>query len=122
MSKECATCKIQKKSELQKKLAPIVFKELFNGITEDDILTLVGRTLMHRGVALSAEQKRSIIISAQELKNNPALLFILSDLKHTANKKIYLDSLSFEDITAGKMALWVIDLMEKKIMNLSNLT
>lgn len=120
---KCPCCEIQKdiKPELQRKLAPLVFKHLYNGITEDDILRLEGRQLIHKGVALSPEQKSSIIMQAGELKSNNALIAILQDLKYTANKKIFDDSESVEDIIAAKMALWVIDLIEKKIVNLSNL-
>ena len=123
MSKSCSICKIQKatKPEIQKKLAPFVFKHLYNGITEDDVLSVVGSTVIHRGVPLSQQQKNSIIISAENLKTNDALAAIITDLKFTANKKMYHDSVSVEDLLAGKMALWVIDLLEKKIVNLSNL-
>ena len=120
---KCSICAIQKeiKPDIQKRLAPAVFKHLFNGITEDDILTVIGKTVIHKGVALSQEQKNSIIMAADNLKSNNALLAILTDLKFTANKKIYHDSLSIEDVIAGKMALWVVDLIEKKIVSLSNL-
>lgn len=123
MSTSCPVCKIQKvkKADLQKKLAPLVFKDLFNGITEDDVLKLVNGTLIHRGVPLSHEQKNSIINAAASLKSNNAITAIISDLKFTANKKIYHDSESIEDILAGKMALWVIDLLEKKINNLASI-
>lgn len=120
---DCSICKLHKtkKAELQKQLAPLVFKELFNGITEDDVLKLVNGKLIHRGVPLSLEQKNSIIMEAENLKTNNALIAILTDLKFTANKKIYEDSVSIEDILAGKMALWTVDLIEKKIINLSNI-
>jgi len=123
MKKDCPVCKIQKttKAEMQAKLAPVVFKHLFNGITEDDILKFVNGRLIHKGIVLSQQQKNSIIISAENLIHNEALVAILTDLKATANKKIYHDSLSIEDTVAGKMALWVVDLIEKKIVNLSNL-
>lgn len=123
MSTSCPVCKIQKtkKADLQKKLAPLVFKDLFNGITEDDILKLVNGKLIHRGITLSHEQKNSIINEAESLKSNNALTAIISDLKFTANKRIFHDSVCLEDILAGKMALWVIDLLEKKIQNLANI-
>jgi hypothetical protein len=99
-----------------------VIKELFNGITEEDILkVLPDGTFMVADKVLPASAKNDIITGAQALKEMLVFQVLLKDMKHLANKMMYENSKDVDDMVFGKAMLYNIDVLERKIDNLSKL-
>ena len=71
---------------------------------------------------LTKEQVVSLVAQANELKNMDVFRLLMNEMKYLCNKKMYYESESTDDILFGKAALWFIDVLEKKITNLSNLS
>lgn len=99
-----------------------VLKDLFNAITEEDILTQHGRDLFIGGKKLDDKTKAQLIVDANLLKTMDLWRILCSCMKHEANKKMYTASKTTDDLIFGKAMLYAVDIFEKKVDNLSRLT
>lgn len=99
----------------------LICKDLFNSISEKDCLTTIKGKLAYRGKVLDQKQRDIIISQAREIKNMDLFQLLCNEMKYLSNKKMYYESQTPEDILFGKAALWVIDILEKKIDKLSTL-
>jgi hypothetical protein len=107
-------------TKIKPELANLLFRHLFNGVTEDEVLSVVGKDFYYCGKILSNEQKRGIIEEAKMINASTLWKFLLNEMKYSANDKIFNKSTTPDDIIAGKMVLWTLEIMEKKIDKLSN--
>jgi hypothetical protein len=98
-----------------------IFKHLYNGLTENDVLRMVNGALIYRNTVLLTEQKRVIIEQAKTINSLDLWKMLCDEMKVAANKRMYFDSKNEQDMLAAKMVLWTVDVMEKKIQNLSNI-
>lgn len=98
-----------------------VFKHLFNGVTEDDVLKQVGSKLAFRGQILSDVERNGIISEAQMIRSSSAMKLLLNDMKASANDKIFNKSTSVEEILAAKSTLWTVDILERKMKSLAEM-
>lgn len=97
-------------------------KDLFNDKTAKDCLVFSRGKLYFKDKELTKEQVVSLVAQANELKNMDVFRLLMNEMKYLCNKKMYYESESTDDILFGKAALWFIDVLEKKITNLSNLS
>lgn len=111
----------ENKADLQAEYINYLVKDLFNGVSVDDVLKMKGMTMFYKGVALSPAQKLSLVNGAKSLKALEIWQVLLEEMKNVASKRILETSKTIEDIVFGKVMLYVIDVMEKKIENLANL-
>lgn len=95
-----------------------MFSYLFNGVTERDIIRVIHNKVIYKGNILSDEQKHGIIEGAKTLQSLDVWKILCDEMRFAANKKIYHDSKDTTDIIAGKMVLWTVEVMEKKINSL----
>jgi hypothetical protein len=107
-------------AEIKPELANLIFKHLFNGVTEDEVLTVVGKSFYYCGRLLSDDEKRGIISEAKMIQASVLWNFLLNEMTVSANEKIFNKAVSPDDILAGKMVLWTLDIMKKKIAKLAN--
>lgn len=91
-------------------------------VSENDFL-MSDKTgkLIYQGNPLTSEQKSSIISQAQVLHSMDLYKLLMNEMKYVANKKIFFDAKNIDDMMAGKMVLWTLDVIEKKIENLAKL-
>lgn len=94
---------------------------LFNSITEDDVLKIVGNNVYYKNTLLTKKQRDGIILEAKTIKDLAAFKIMVDELKWSANKKMYVNSNSVEDMVFGKAALWIIDILEQKVNKLSQM-
>lgn len=94
---------------------------LFNSITEDDVLKIVGNNIYYKNTLLTKKQRDGIILEAKTIKDLAAFKIMVDELKWSANKKMYVNSNSVEDMVFGKAALWIIDILEQKVNKLSQM-
>ncbi len=73
------------------------------------------------GKKLPENEVRELIIEANTILKLPIFLKVNSSIKNTARGMIFVKSKTIDDIIAGKMLLWGIDVMEKKYQNIANL-
>jgi len=98
-----------------------IVKNLFNGITDDDILHHDGQTLYLGKKPLSQRDVKEIVTGAKVIQEMYAWQLISKELKQIANQTMYEKSKSVDDMVFGKVMLLVIDLIEKKLKKLSSL-
>ena len=100
----------------------LITKHLFKIITQDDFLTVDKQGIIwHKGNALSVAQRQGLIKMANEIRNNELFTLLMKEMTFVANKEIYFNSKTISDVLGGKMCLWTLDVLTKKIENLSNL-
>lgn len=98
-----------------------VISYLWNGITEQDVLQIRGRTLYIGDKPIGAARQMEIASGCKALRTIPAFHVVMHEMKMAANRRIYSRSQTQDDIIFGKACLWTIDVLEKKLYNLSNL-
>jgi hypothetical protein len=98
-----------------------IVKNLFNGITDDDILHHDGQTLYLGKKPLSQRDVKEIVTGAKVIQEMYTWQLISRELKQIANQTMYEKSKSVDDMVFGKVMLLVIDLIEKKLKKLSSL-
>jgi hypothetical protein len=75
--------------------------------------------VVHNGKLLDISKSNDIINTAISLANNQLLLDLITDVESSACSKIYFDSNSLEDLAFGKGMLNSLEILKKKILNLS---
>ena len=107
---------------MKKWLINLLAGSLFKLVSENDFYRVGEKgTLIHRGRVLTDVEKHRIISEAKFLQSSETLLALLAEMIYVANKRIYFDSKDATDMLGGKMVLWTIDVLVKKIDNLSKL-
>ena len=104
-----------------KKTQNEVFKSLFNGITEDDVLKFNKGKFTVGGKELTPDDTYAIISGAKGIRETLVWQQLVKDMKYEANRMMFDTSLKYEDMLAGKMVLWTLDVMEKKLASLSKI-
>lgn len=108
------------KSKLRKWLLPWVVKHLYNGLTEDDILTEKQGKMYWQGRRVGETEEREIVSGAKALRDLPFFEFLLRELEATANKRMFYKAKDYEDVYFARAMLFSIDVLRKKVHNLSN--
>lgn len=98
-----------------------ITKNLFNGITEDDILAVKADGVYLKDKKLTEEQIVLLSEDAEKFANSVIWKFLTDDAKYQANYLMYQQSQSYEGMMFGKALLYLIDIMQKKIEQLKKL-
>jgi len=108
-------------NRLKVKIANYILKHLFNTVIADDILVYNpnDKTFQVAGKTLPAGDKQDIISGARSIKNMYVWKMINKDMKYQANKLIYEKSKNVDDILFGKAMLYTLDVVDRKLENLS---
>ena len=105
---------------MKRKIANWLLRYLYNAVSEEDILRTNARgKLVHRGVELNEKAERELVSQARTLEQLPVWKILLTDMKYLSNKRMFDDSKTQEDMMFGKAMLFVVDVLEKKVHNLS---
>ena len=110
-------------NRIKTKIANYILKHLFNTITANDILVydLNDKTFQVADKVLPAGDKQDIISGARSIKNMYVWQMINKDMKYQSNKLIYEKSENTDDILFGKAILYSLDVIDKKLKNLSDI-
>lgn len=109
------------KSWLQKTFINLLVRHLFNLVTEDDVLRMVGRTITFQGQTLSKEMVLKLAADAKTWRDSMLWQVLATEVRFKASERMFEKSMSVDDMLAGKMALYNLEVIEKKIAQLSNL-
>jgi len=105
---------------LQKNLAQFLVKDVFNTITEDDILKIVGPNVWeHKGKRLTAGQIQSLKSQAKNFQESGLWQVLRAELLHLALETGYKKSKTEADQIAGKLLHYLTDVIDSKLVNMS---
>ena len=96
--------------------------DLFNAITVDDILLfLPDGSIRYRGKRLDEAQVNELQESAEKFANSTIWKLLSDDAKYNANLKMYEESHDYNGMMFGKAMLYNLDILSKRMEQLSNL-
>ena len=98
-----------------------ITKALYNDVNKEDILTLKENKLFLKGLPITEETKKSLASQAKTIQTFDIYKLLMDEMRVSANKKLYYDSRTEYDILFAKAILWTIDVLEKKLANISKL-
>jgi hypothetical protein len=99
----------------------IITKDLFPSVTQDDILHWENKRLMYKGQQVSRETLASLSSQAKAIKSFDLYKILTDEIKFLAQKKLFEDTQTVEDLKIARMILWTIDVLEKKMDKISQM-
>jgi hypothetical protein len=109
------------KSWLQRTFINLLVHHLFNAVTEKDILQMKGRDIYFQGQKISKENALKLKADAKIWGDSMLWQVLSIEAKSAANKRMFDRAVTIEDIIAGKMMLYSIDIIEQKLAQLTRL-
>lgn len=94
-------------------------KKLYNTINEDDILHEENGVWFYKGKQLSGESKKMLIAEAIQLKDSKLWEILSTDIEYQANKQMFLKATEESHLMAGKMFLYVLDVVKTRLKSMS---
>lgn len=114
---------MQEKSEqtiLQKHLARFLIGEVFNTITEDDILKIKAPNVWtHKGKSLTEGQVNALRSEAQLFRESGLWKILKAELLYLAHQSGYVKSKTEADQVAAKLLEYLVDTMQTKLDKMS---
>lgn len=98
-----------------------ITKALYNDVKKEDTLVLKDGKLHLNGLPVSPETLKSLANQAQTIQTFDIYKLLMDEMRVLANKKLYYDSKTEYDMLFAKAMLWTIDVLEKKLANISKL-
>ena len=103
---------------IKRKLLNYLLRHLYNAITEDDILEIRDGKIFQGKRQMTTAEIQSITAEAEMLKSMDLWKILINTGKFEANKRMYNQSQSYDDMFFGKAVLWIVDIFEKKVENI----
>ena len=105
---------------LQKHFSNYLIKDVFNVITEDELLVIEGTKWTHKGRTLTEPEIKNLIEQAQLIERLNLWKVMKDELRHHAQDKLINKSKTEADLIAGKMMIYIIEIMENRVKYISN--
>lgn len=110
------------KNWLQRKFVRFLVRGLFNTIDESDVLRIDSKgVIMYQNKPLTREIADKIKTEAGTFNDSLVWEFLTNDMKYVSNQRMWEKSENIEDVLAGKIMLYTIEVMRKKLENLSKM-
>jgi len=101
---------------LQKHLARFIVGEVFNTITEEDILKIKAPGVWeHKSKLLSPGQVKALKSEAQLFKESGLWKILFAELQWLAYKRGYVESKTEADLIAGKLLTYLTNVINTKL-------
>lgn len=105
---------------LQKNLAQFLVGDVFNLITEEDLLKISAPNVwMHKGQQLSPGQVKALREQASVFKDSQLWKILEAELKYHAQKKILDKGQTEADIISAKMLIYLTDILRTRLDNMT---
>lgn len=105
---------------LQKHLARFLIDEVFNTITEEDILKIKAPNVWeHKGRLLSEGQVKALQQEAGKFRDSGLWKILQAELLWLAHKKGYVEAKTENDIIAGKLIEYITDVIDSRLKQMS---
>lgn len=98
-----------------------LFKDLFCAISEEDILRYVKGKFYIGQNELPTKDVETILAEARAMSGMFLWKLLLRDAKWTANQIMFENSKCWEDMMFGKACLYITDILDKKVKNLTKM-
>lgn len=91
---------------------------LFNTVGKEDILKVQDKKMYFQGRELDENGVHQLVEEAKFFKTSKLYKVLQAELRYQANKRMFLDSSTIEDLIAGKILLLYIDIIETRLKEL----
>lgn len=110
-----------KGGEEKRALLTMAVRRLFNSIGPEDILKTdtASAQWTYMGKPISKEETQVLVEQAHALYQSKLWDVLQKDLKYQANKRMFTDSQNLEDMVAGKLLLFYVDIIHTRIKRLA---
>lgn len=106
---------------LQKHLARFLITDVFNTVTEDDILRIKSlNTWEHKGKELTEGQVKALRSEAEMFSKSGLWKILKSELLWLAHQSGYVKSKTEEDQVAAKLLEYLVDVIDTKLNKMTN--
>ena len=105
---------------LQKHLSHFLTDDVFNVITEEDLLSIDGNEWKHQGRTLNITEIKNLIQQAQILEKLKLWEILKTELKHHAQDRTANKSKTEADLIAGRLMTYIVKLLENRVKYISN--
>lgn len=96
-------------------------KDLFTVLDESAQLRMIGNNLTYKGKILPEVQKNRIAEESKLILSVGTWEVLMDDMKQVACRKMYEEATDEELLIGGKWMLYTLDVLQKKLYNLSKL-
>ena len=104
---------------LDKEILTELVRDLFNSIDENNILREeIDGTWYVGDKELQDAEKKLVISEAQIFLKGKVWNVLQRDVKYLANKRMYINSRTEMDLVAGKLLLYLLDIMKTRLQSL----
>ena len=101
---------------LQRRLINFLLKDVFNTISHEDLLKITGTNVWtHKGVPLTPAEITQLREEATFFQNSRLWEILENELRYHAQKTMYEKSQTPQDIVAGKLLLYLVDVVKTKL-------
>ena len=98
----------------------LLTKHLFKMVLEHEFLNVDAKgRLWYQGRQLSKDEVADLGEQARLILKQPLWMLLTTEMQHVAQKKMFHESKDAWDMTSGKLMLKVIEIMSKKLYNIS---
>ena len=104
---------------LQRHLAKYLVDEVFDTITEEDILKVQGKTWTHLGKELTESQVADLKIEADKFSKSKLWEILRSELRWQAHQRLLEKAETENDIVACKLLGYLTDIVDSKLKSMS---
>ncbi|MBD3207731.1 hypothetical protein GF319_15485 [Candidatus Bathyarchaeota archaeon] len=108
--------------KLKRKITNKLLKHLLCTITEEDVLKIDRKNeqfIVGKRV-LPENDKKQMISEAKSIKNMLLWKYLRKNIRFRANYELFNRAKDYEDMIAGKMSLYTIQLIEEIVNNVKN--
>jgi hypothetical protein len=93
-------------------------KDLFNTVTEEDILREVNGAWFSGERSLNEQEVKLLIAEAEQFTKSRLWKELRKDIQYQANRTMFEKSRTEADMIAGKMALYILDCIKTRLESL----
>jgi len=108
-------------NRIKVKIQNWLLKNLFNAISEDDILKYEKGKFLLRGIPLDTRVTGNFVSQANSILKSQLWKHLTDDIKYISNQRMYEKSTTIDDVIFGKAMLYNLDILERKLERLSKL-
>lgn len=107
-------------SEKANKVLTQTVAKLFNTLGPEDILRQgTDGTWFVQGKAITENEKQQLVAEAQHLLNTKLWKVFRADVQYQANRKMFIESKTIDDLVAGKLCLYLLDIIQTRLNSMS---
>ena len=109
------------KDKIRAKILTLKIEDLYNTIGKDDILEKRGIGWWVGEKEITDQEMKQIIAEAEIFIKSKLWKVLRTDIRYQANMKMFDESRDITDLTMGKSWLWILDCIQSRLKELSQI-